>query len=54
MRRTFSEGETLMDQIRADVSHFKQKKATAKESEARIDSGLGKPKERREKWQDKE
>jgi len=43
MRRTFSEGETMMDQIRATRSHFEQKKTMAKESEARIDTGLGKP-----------
>jgi len=54
MHRTFSEGETMMDQIRADISYYEQKKPSAKDSEARIDSGLGKTKERREKWQDKE
>jgi len=52
MRRTFSEGETLMDQIRATRSHYDQKKATKEEVVARIDSGLGKTKERREEWKD--
>jgi len=48
MRRTHSEGETLMDQIRATKSHYEQKKATVKDSEARIDSGLGKPSKRKQ------
>jgi len=47
--RTFSEGETMMDQIRATRSHYDQKKATAKDSEARIDSGLGKSSKRKKK-----
>jgi len=54
MRRTHSEGETLMDQIRATRSYFEQKKATKEEVAARIDSGLGKTKERREEWKNKD